>query len=293
MEESEQKRKRIVWASLLIIFMGSLFAYLFFTLYPLPFTLPAPEGMVLVPAGEFTMGTDEVDSAEQALEYGIVKPWFEDEHPSRRLFLPGYFVDQYEVTNSRYLAFLQISGRRPPERWPDGRYPAGRDADPVNRITWEDAYAYCAWNGKTLPTEAEWEKAARGSADARRYPWGHEFNEQIANIGGLHGGIQPVGSFEAGNSPYGVYDMIGNVWEWTNDWYAPYPGSSLTDEFYDNKFGNRYKTIRGLSWSMIGHYDHDDTMIIMAHYARISYRLFFDPRHTLDDVGFRCVKSAD
>jgi formylglycine-generating enzyme required for sulfatase activity len=250
-----------------------------------------PHGMVLIPAGDFIMGTDEVDINNTGLGYGIIKPWFEDEHPKRTLFLPAYYIDQYEVTNEQYQAYLVESNRKPPRYWVNNQYPAGKDHHPVSWVTWEEANGYCQWLGKTLPTEAQWEKAARGT-DGRIYPWGNDFDPAKANIGGSTGGTKPVGSYEAGKSPYGIYDMIGNVWEWTADWYDPYPGAKLTADFYQNKLGKRYKVIRGLSWSPIGHYDAEDAKAVVEHYARASYRLFYYPTDGLEDLGFRCVKSA-
>jgi formylglycine-generating enzyme required for sulfatase activity len=250
-----------------------------------------PHGMVLIPAGEFTMGTDEVDTDKIGVGFGIVKPWFDDEHPKRRPSLPAYYIDQFEVTNEQYQAFLVESNRRPPRYWPNNQYPAGKERHPVTWITWEDADAYCRRAGKLLPTEAQWEKAARGP-NGLIYPWGNDFDPAKANIGGSAGGTRPVGSIEAGKSPYGVYDMTGNAWEWTADWYEPYPGAQLTDGFYENKLGHRYKVIRGLSWSPIGHYDAEDAKAVMRHYARASYRLFYYPNDGLEDLGFRCVKPA-
>jgi formylglycine-generating enzyme required for sulfatase activity len=247
--------------------------------------------MVLIPAGEFTMGSDEQDTDKTALNYGIVKPWFEDEHPARKINLPAYYIDKYEVTNQQYAAFLKAANYHPPRHWNNGQYPTGQDQLPINGVTWDDANSYCTWAGKAIPTEAQWEKAARGT-DGRIYPWGNEFDPKKANIGGGYGGLKPVGSFEEGKSPYGVYDMIGNAWEWTADWYEPYPGNNPTNEFFNNKFGHKYKSIRGNSWSAIGHYSAEDAKIVLGHYSRIPYRLFFDPKGLLEDVGFRCVKPA-
>ena len=250
-----------------------------------------PKGMVLIPAGDFIMGTDEVDTDKTGLGYGIVKPWYEDEHPKRTINLPAYYIDQYEVTNEQYNAYLVASNHRPPRHWTNGQYPGGQERYPVSWITWEDANGYCQWAGKMLPTELQWEKAARGT-DGRTYPWGNDFDMTKANVGGSAGGTKPVGSIEAGKSPFGVYDMIGNVWEWTADWYEPYPGATLTADFYQNKLGHHYKVIRGLSWSPIGHYDAEDAKAVIRHYSRASYRLFYYPTDGLEDLGFRCVKPA-
>ncbi|MDE3019958.1 MAG: SUMF1/EgtB/PvdO family nonheme iron enzyme, partial [Nitrospirota bacterium] len=163
--------------------------------------------MVLVPAGEFTMGSNEVD----------------DEQPIHQVHLDAFYMDTFEVTTSRYAAFLKATQLAPPRRWEEARLP--RDADrPVIGVTWFMADNYCRWAGKRLPTEAEWEKAARGT-DGRAYPWG---NEEPTNDRGNFGKprwtgydtLAPVGSFKSGNSPYGIADMAGNVWEWVADWYA-------------------------------------------------------------------------
>lgn len=246
----------------------------------------APEGMVRVPAGEFLMGTDEVDAEEKAMEFGIAKPWFEDEHPARQVKLPTYSIDRHETTNAQYREFVQLTGRRQPSDWVSGRYPAGKDQHPVVEVTWNDANAYCQWAGKRLPTEAEWEKAARG-ADGREYPWGNEFDRTKANINNQVGHTTPIGQYQEGMSPYGAHDMIGNVWEWTTDWYKPYAGNS-----YDSpRFGEQARVLRGNSFAGLGHYAPEDEIRIKAHYSRASYRLFMSPNRSVNDAGFRCVKS--
>ena len=184
-----------------------------------------PEGMVLIPAGEFIMGSNKVDTEGKAAEFGTVKPWYLDEHPQHKVNLSNYFMDKYEVTNAAYKPFVDATGSRPPENWPAGKIPPGRENYPVAYVNWYDAERFCKWAGKQLPSEAQWEKAARGT-DGRDYPWGNEFDATKANTGDTGiGDLAPVGHFEAGKSPYGVYDMAGNVWEWTSDWYQPYPGS--------------------------------------------------------------------
>jgi len=246
-----------------------------------------PDGMVAVPAGEFIMGTDEQDLQEKAMEYGIMKPWFSDEHPAHRINLPLYFIDTYEVTNAEYKKFVQATGRRPPMDWQGGQYPAGKDRYPVDTVAWEDANAYCLWAGKRLPTEAEWEKAARGP-EGLKYPWGNEFDDKRANVNNVVGHTTEVGQYENGKSPYGAYDMIGNVWEWTADWYQPYPGNTYTSD----KFGTQFKVLRGDSFAGLGHFSQKIYDEVKAHYARAGYRLFLTPNGYVNDGGFRCVKSG-
>lgn len=166
------------------------------------------EGMVRVAAGEFLMGSTDADHAAEA-----------DEKPQRVVHLPDFYIDQFEVSNIEYKRFLDTTGYPPPPSWDDGAYEAGADFYPVFDVTWWDALSYARWVGKRLPTEAEWEKAARGP-DGRRFPWGEEFDEGLANAGE---GYAPINSFLEGASVYGAYNLAGNVAEWTASAYAPYP----------------------------------------------------------------------
>jgi formylglycine-generating enzyme required for sulfatase activity len=246
-----------------------------------------PEGMVRVPSGEFVMGSDEEDTEDRATEHGITKPWFMDQHPAHLVNLPTFFIDRYEVTHWQYREFVQQTGRRPPPDWSGGRYPNEKDNHPVIHITWYDANAYCQWSGKRLPSENEWEKAARGT-DGRKYAWGNQFDEEYANINNAVGHTTVVGQYEKGISPYGAYDMIGNVWEWTTDWYKGYPGST----YRHDKFGEQVKVLRGNSWAGLGHYPPEVEKEIMAHNSLTTFRLFMNPDGFVNDVGFRCAKAG-
>ncbi|MDN3514127.1 MAG: SUMF1/EgtB/PvdO family nonheme iron enzyme [Candidatus Brocadia sp.] len=169
---------------------------------------------VIVPSGEFIMGTDEAR---------------EDAYPEHRVYLDAFKIDRYEVTNAQYWEFLEFMKRTNDHSKCFQGEPSGKDHTPrfwdneyynipdypVVRIDWYDAYAYAAWAGKRLPTEAEWEKAARG-LDGRKFPWGNEWNPVRCN---LSGDPKPVGSIEGGKSIYGCYDMAGSVHEWCADWY--------------------------------------------------------------------------
>jgi len=239
------------------------------------------EGMVYIPSGEFIMGSEDVDTEGLAKEFGERKVrYYEDEKPMRKIFLKGFYIDKYEVTNMEYKAFIAATGYPPPPTWEKDMYPNGKANHPVNNVTWFDAHAYCTWAGKRLPIEEEWEKAARGP-NGNKYPWGNEYDEKNANLN--KGTTVPVGSYKIDKSYYGVYDMGGNVMEWVDDWYKPYPGNKT-----ENKdFGETSRILRGGSGSVLGHY------IIGKVYARSSFRHYYLPGGAGDDGGIRCAKSAE
>ncbi|HXZ25150.1 MAG TPA: SUMF1/EgtB/PvdO family nonheme iron enzyme [Nitrospiria bacterium] len=244
-----------------------------------------PAGMVWIPGGPFVMGTNDVDAQGLAQLYGLTKPWFEDEHPAHTVDLPGYYLDRNEVTNADFAAYVTATNSRVPGTWHAATYPGGAADLPVVSVNWYQARDYCAWAHKRLPTEAEWEKAARGT-DGRLYPWGNDFGLDKANL--MSNQVQPVGLFPQGRSPYGVNDLIGNVWEWTADWYEPYPGSTTVSK----DFGQKFKVVRGKSWTMgFGHQEQAEVKQIIAHEARGSFRLYFDPVFGFNDLGFRCAAS--
>ncbi len=244
-----------------------------------------PEGMVHVPAGPFIMGTDETDAEGRGEELGLMVPWFATAQPAHTVDLPGFFVDITEVTNGDYAEFVATGHIHPPPHW-RGRPtpPQGLENHPVTHVNLHEAQAYCEFRGKTLPTEPQWEKAARGT-DGRNYPWGNDYRHDQVTV--ARNNTTPVGSHTGSDSPYGAKDMIGNVWEWTTSWYQPYPGS----HYQSDKFGTRAKVLRGNSWASVGHYpDEQDFMDIVANNSRVTYRLFLTPSGRLNDVGFRCIR---
>lgn len=230
-----------------------------------------PGPMVLIPAGEFLMGSDER---------------LPDEGPAHKVTLKSYWIDVYEVTNEQYKAFIDAAGRRSPSHFRNRTFPPGKGDHPVTEVTWYDAEAYCTWAGKRLPTAEEWEKAARGT-DGRMFPWGNEFDPNKANtpqrwvILKQEGDTMPVGSFPDGVSPYGLYDMSGNVWEWTASWYQAYPGNTHPSENY----GEQYKTLKGGSWW-------DCSFYKCGISAPVFNRSFFLRGTHNKSFGFRCAKDA-
>jgi formylglycine-generating enzyme required for sulfatase activity len=178
---------------------------------PPPASTPAaPETPVkLAPAGELPVAGGE-----------IVLGGGETKMPLRREFVEPFLVAETEVTNEQYRDFLRATGYKPPEHWKGGEFPPGSALEPVTGVSWNDAVAYCKWLSREigaearLPTEAEWEMAARGRED-RKYPWGNDWDERAADCLEAGGRVRAVKSFPAGKSPAGAYDMAGNVWEWT------------------------------------------------------------------------------
>ncbi len=287
----------------------------------------APEDMVQIPAGIFTMGSDKTDSDGLQKQYGLVKPLFLDEHPRHEVTLPSYYIDRYEVSNFDYKRFVQaVSGREPfgwtqngynllPDRLAKTELDTLRwiareyfkfdkdtsvmdretllramderqkilDRYPVAEISWDEATAFCRWKGKRLPTESEWEKAARGT-DGREFPWGDNWDVARLSTGendsSSDEGLMPLGSFEFSKSPYGAYDMAGNVWEWVEDDYRAYPGS----DFQSPDFNQGKKVIRG-GGGGVGHY-------ALSVFFRAAARQAADRNATSADVGFRCAKDA-
>jgi len=284
--------------------------------------------MVLIPAGEFIMGSDKVDKTRSAGEFGNAKPWYLDEHPEHNVDLDAFYIDRYEVTNGQYRRFVTAEHHRPPEYWVFDGYllsmarerlnkqdvekirnlvvkvfkldidtrPMSKeqlldaiekrftymDYLPVIEVSWEDANAYCKWAGKRLPTEEEWEKAARGK-EGNEFVWGNTWTVGISNTGEelWDDGVAPVGSYQGDKSVYGVYDMAGNVSEWVSDWYQPYPHT----DYQSKDFGEQYKVIRGAAWGGEGHY-------ALKLFQRGAYRFYLDPKSHHDDLGFRCARDA-
>ena len=223
------------------------------------------DGMTLlfVPAGEFTVGSDDGSS---------------DERPVHKVTLDAFWIDQTEVTNEMFAKCVQDGSCNPPSNTTN--YDDSDHADhPVVFISWTDANAYCSWADRRLPTEAEWEKAARGE-NALIYPWGNNApNSNLLNYNNNVGDTTEVGNYPDGASPYGALDMAGNVWEWVADWYGKsYYASSLASNPLGPDSG-QYRVLRGGSWS---YSDYN---------VRSAYRNWYVPTASNYNLGFRCSSS--
>ena len=250
-------------------------------------TLP---DMVLIPSGEFQMGSSNG---------GL------DEEPVHTVFLDTYYIDRFEVTNAQYKQFVDANPQwrkdQIPREYHDGYYlvdwfgnnfPTGKDDYPVVYVSWYAAMAYAKWAGKRLPTEAEWEKAARGGLVGNKYPWGNTIDASNANyFDGTDKEITPVGTYHA--NKYGIYDMVGNVREWCLDMYDenfyntsprdnPISGANSYDEVLKNYISLKdNRVLRGGSW------------LNSAQSSRIANRHWLSPTDTNPNVGFRCAKPGN
>jgi len=231
--------------------------------------------MVRIPAGMFMMGSSEKDIEWIVQEFfAESKEWYRSEAPEQFLYLEDYFIDKYEVTVFQYQRFLEKIHRPAPQTLDNPKF--NQPDHPVVGVTWQEASDYCRWLGKRLPTETEWEKAARGK-DGRRYPWGNTPIATNANARGKNDRYRhtaPIGQFPDGKSPFGIMDMAGNVWEWTQDWYQPYPGNDQKSDL----FGEKYKVIKGGSW-----YSNMEL-------ARSALRGKSFPDRRANYIGFRCAR---
>lgn len=283
--------------------------------YSPPPSLGAPYGMIKIPEGSFYLGNvqEKIDYlVKERFQKTAFSKQFETElinKAEQKRTLPAFYIDMVPVTNLQYERFLKAMAWPAPRidnpeikkeekerlNWEKGTFPKGKGKHPVVAVSWDDADAFARWAGKRLPTEEQWEKAARGDKDDRIWPWGDFWDDfekaRLEKISrdkwkdyerdnycacGERGLTEtvPVGQFPKGASPYGVLDLMGNVWEWTSSWARPYPGGkpSLFDE--------RKRVLKGGSWGD------------MKFAARCATRAFVLPEWKTDGIGFRCVRSA-
>ena len=242
--------------------------------------------MVWIPAGRFTMGMEgsAIDALWERMGLAVELKWYvEEESPAREVYLDGYWIYKHEVTNQQYAMFVSETGHRPPIHWANGKIPDGLEQHPVVNVSWADAAAYSKWAGVRLPTEAEWEKAARGT-DGRIYVWGNEWVPGKCNASGDEDGFEEtvaVGSFSDDASPYGVIDMAGNVFEWCGDWAgARYPSEGLVRNPTGPPSGE-YRVVRGGSWSAT------------PYACRTTHRHALVPPIRIGNLGFRCAAACN
>ena len=231
----------------------------------------APPGMVVIPAGEFWMGRTHTASLEQAI---ILERDRRDDQPAHKVYIDSFALDTHEVTNADYARFVEATRAAKPWHWPGGAPARPEERWPVTNVSWAEADAYCRWAGKRLPTEAEWERAARGGLDRKRYPWGDEGGRGRAHTGSATGPTT-VGSFKP--NEYGLYDMSGNVWEWTSDWFERDYYAVSSDRNPSGPESGRYKVIRGGGWS-------EGAQLT-------SFRNYADPEMRALIIGFRCART--
>lgn len=227
--------------------------------------------MVLVPAGDFIMGSDKGD---------------EDEAPVHRVHLNAFYIDKFEVTNGRFSKYVDAIQGEPPWGFSDKETPVTHADRPVRWVSWMDAMGYCLWVGKRLPTEAEWEKAARGT-DERVYPWGNDPPTPVHAVYGLKEGgaemVSVIGNHHMGQSPYGAQDLAGNLYEWVMDWYA----EDFYSSFINSPAINPRGPVEGTAKVQRG-----GSYINAPYRLRSSFRTKADPAEQDHNVGFRCVQEA-
>lgn len=260
--------------------------------------ISVPEGMVLIPAGEFEMGINYVDAPPN------------DEYPVHTAFVDTFFIDENEVTNAEYKRFLIENPQWQKERiddrlhngnylanWNGNNYPDGKSDHPVTYVSWYAAMAYAEWLGKRLPAEAEWERAARGGLEGKKYPWGNKITDRDANYNHNISDTTLVGKFPHDRpNNYGLFDMAGNVWEWCLDEHDlgfsvsfpvnsetsyPFPGVNMVDWLMNNFTRLEIpRVFRGGSWASA------------AQSVRCASRVRTDPSEAYFSVGFRCAMTA-
>jgi formylglycine-generating enzyme required for sulfatase activity len=255
---------------------------------------PDVADMSLIPPGTYWMGRSTFFMVDAV---GYFERDRQDDYPAHKVDLPAFYIDKYEVTNEDYARLLAAKQQvKAPWHWAAGKIPRSQERFPVYNVTWDEATTYCQWAGKRLPTEAEWEKAARGGLERKKFVWGDHGGGAVvfegAVVPGSEGGDAAPMARTSSESPvavgsyapngYGLYDMAGNVWEWVNDWYERnyYSISPALNPRGPEK--GVYKVMRGGGWS-----DSDDRWMMP------SFRNYTDPVQRAMTIGFRCARSAE
>jgi len=279
--------------------------------------------MSLIPAGEFWMGRTHMFMFDE-LNW-TARPRLDDQ-PARPVLVDAFYMDQHEVTTTDYAKFAEATRHSTPWNWKDGRVNPGQEKWPVYNVSWDDAVAYCTWAGKRLPTEAEWEKAARGGLDKKLYPWGDTLEPEAKEEGtapgtapaavpapapapappagaaaaadgnkpakktiklaryGFPNGPVAVGSFQPNG--YGLYDVLGNVWEWIGDWYSQDYYAIASSKNPRGPETGKYRVLRGGGWATSEEGGGQRTLL------GLHYRNYAPGDQTSNVVGFRCAKDA-
>lgn len=254
--------------------------------------------MVKIPSGTFKRGSAFEETKKHLADCkkndkSCSLWWFKDEYPDRLIFLKSFWIDKYEVSNSRYLEFVKATGHRPAlddscatdkcregNLWDGTTFPERINNQPVTQVSWYDADAYCKWRHKRLPSEAEWEKAARGPS-GNKYPWGNGPPKNRATFQRKWQGVftlTDVDSYPNGVSIYGIHNMAGNVWEWVDDWYHMNYYRIGRKKNPKGPASGEFKMVRGGSWV-----NFPDTL-------RSALRRWSRPDVRFNDTGFRCAK---
>jgi formylglycine-generating enzyme required for sulfatase activity len=242
----------------------------------LPFS--SVPGMIFIPGGEFARGRAH-EHPDSDLPY-YPNP-LRDDLPVKTIHVDAFYLDEAEVTNARYVEFLKATGHRRPYHWVKGEMPAGKEKFPVVNVSWDDAAAFCAWDGgKRLPTEAEWERACRGVAEKKKYPWGDREPTAKDAVFGVQNPDAVCG--ERNRNYFGLCDMIGNVWEWTADWYEQKYYEAAPERNPQGPSTGMYRVMRGGSF-----FDQTGSLMFLT----CSYRSWARPSERSETVGFRCAKS--
>jgi formylglycine-generating enzyme len=230
--------------------------------------------MIFVPAGDYLRGRSH-KLPDDGLKW--VPDLMKDDQPVRRIYIDAFYLDEHEVTNEQYAAFVRSAHHRAPYNWPQGKYPEGKSKFPVVDVSWDDATAYAKWTRKRLPTEAEWERAARGLLEGAKYPWGDAAPTKADARFNV-----PDGPGEVAKSKpnyFGAYDMAGNVWEWCSDWYDKDYYAKAPEKNPQGPDGGMYRVLRGGSWADI------------PKYLTCANRSWARAGERSPNIGFRCVRS--
>ncbi|MCC6540175.1 MAG: formylglycine-generating enzyme family protein [Bryobacterales bacterium] len=237
-------------------------------------TLMAAEpGMVFIPGGEFQQGRAARLPDTEVKWYPTAH---KDDQPARRVTLDPFYLNEGEVTNEAYAAFAKATRHRTPYHWRKGALPEGKERHPVVNVSWDDAAAYCEWRGRRLPTEAEWERAARGHAEGALYAWG---DREPKPTDARYNAEAPLAVCSKAKNYFGLCDMTGNVWEWTADWYSRAYYAEGAGRNPTGPESGLYRVLRGGSW-----FDQPGLFLM------VSYRSWARPGERSATIGFRCAK---